>query len=143
MKKYILKCTACGTEYDDDKFRLRCDREHPPALLRSIYSNKLLTPRDDNPGMFRYADFLPVERMLDVEGRPITYKSEALADLLGLKNLYIIFNGYWPERNALMRTASFKELEAPSVLARIPEIHNGTIVVASAGNTGRAFAHVC
>ncbi len=143
MKKYILKCTACGAEYEDDKFRLRCDRDHPPALLRSIYSNKVLNPRDDEPGMFRYADFLPIERVLDVEGRPITYKSKALAGFLGLKNLYIIFNGYWPERNALMRTASFKELEAPSVLARIPEVHNGTIVVASAGNTGRAFAHAC
>jgi len=29
------------------------------------------------------------------------------------------------------------------VLARIPQNHDGTIVVASAGNTGRAFAHVC
>jgi cysteate synthase len=42
-----------------------------------------------------------------------------------------------------MHTASFKELEAPSVLARVPENHDRTIVVASAGNTGRAFAHVC
>ncbi|MCK4924933.1 MAG: pyridoxal-phosphate dependent enzyme, partial [Spirochaetes bacterium] len=143
MKKYILKCTECGAEYDDDSFRLRCDNTQGPALLRSIYKDKVLTPRDDNPGMFKYNDFLPVERMLDIEGRPVTFKSEALAGILGLKNLYIIFNGYWPERNALMRTASFKELEAPSVLARIPEKHNGTIVVASAGNTGRAFAHIC
>jgi len=143
MKKYILKCTECGAEYDDDSFRLRCDNTHGPALLRSIYKNKVLTPRDDNPGMFKYADFLPVERILDVEGRPVTFKSEVLAGVLGLKNLYIIFNGYWPERNALMRTASFKELEAPSVLARAPEKHNGTIVVASAGNTGRSFAYIC
>jgi cysteate synthase len=60
-----------------------------------------------------------------------------------LKNLYIIFNGYWPENNAYMDTASFKELEAPSVLARVPENNGDTIVVASAGNTGRAFANIC
>jgi len=143
MQKYILKCTECGAEYEDDSFRLRCDNSHGPALLRSIYKNKVLNIHDDNPGMFRHADFLPALRMLDVEGRPVTFRSKALADILGLKNLYIIFNGYWPERDALMRTASFKELEAPSVLARIPEKHNGTIVVASAGNTGRAFAYIC
>jgi len=143
MGKYYLKCIECGAEYEDDKFRLRCDREHGPALLRSMYTNRKLSTCEDNPGMFKYADFLPIERMLDVEGAPVTFKSEVLGEHLGLENLYIIFNGYWPERNAWMRTASFKELEAPSVLARIPENHDGTIVVASAGNTGRAFAHIC
>jgi cysteate synthase len=143
MRKYILKCTECGAEYDDDKFRLSCDGDHGPALLRSIYTEKKLTIRKDNPGMFRFTDFMPVERTLEVKGAPVTYKSEGLAHYLGLEDLYIIFNGYWPERDARMQTASFKELEAPSVLARIPEEHDGTIVVASAGNTGRAFAHIC
>jgi cysteate synthase len=143
MSKYILRCTECGAEYEDDRFRLRCDNEHGPALLRSVYSNGKLTARDANPGMFRYADFLPVDRMIEADGRPVTYKSKALAEKLGLNNLHVIFNGYWPERDARMQTASFKELEAPSVLARVPENHRGTIVVASAGNTGRAFAHIC
>jgi cysteate synthase len=143
MQKYFLKCTECGAEYGDDKFRLSCDGAHGPALLRSIYTEKKLTIREGNPGMFRFTDFMPVERTIDVQGAPVTYRSEGLAHHLGLKNLYIIFNGYWPEKNARMQTASFKELEAPSVLARIPEEHDGTIVVASAGNTGRAFAHIC
>ena len=143
MQKYFLKCTECGAEYEDDNFRLRCDNDHGPALLRSVYNDKVLNIHHHNPGMFRYSDYLPSLRELNVEGRPITFKSEALAKVLGLENLYIIFNGYWPEKNALMRTASFKELEAPSVLSRIPEKHNGTIVVASAGNTGRAFGHIC
>ena len=97
MQKYILKCTECDAEYEDDNFRLRCDNDHGPALLRSIYNEKGLNLRDDNPGMFRYADFLPVKRTLEVEGRPVTFKSEALAAELGLKNLYLIFNGYWPD----------------------------------------------
>ena len=143
MQKYILRCTECGAEYDDDNFRLRCDRDHGPALLRSIYSNKTLNVHEDSPGMFRYSDFLPSLRTIAVDGRPVTFKSKALAKKLGLNNLYIIFNGYWPDKRALMRTASFKELEAPSVLTRIPKNHDGTIVVASAGNTGRAFAHIC
>ncbi len=93
--------------------------------------------------MFKFMDFLPVERIIQNEGAPVTFKSERLAEILGLNNLYIIFNGYWPERKAMIHTASFKELEAPSVLARIPENNSKTIVVASAGNTGRAFANIC
>lgn len=143
MNRYYLKCTECGAEYEDDRFRLRCDQDHGPALLRSMYRNKKFAPRKNNPGMFKFADYLPVERMLNAEGTPVSYRSEKLGAYLGLKNLFIIFNGYWPERDARMQTASFKELEAPPVLARVPEDHEGTIVVASAGNTGRAFAHIC
>ncbi len=116
MRKYFLKCTECGAEYDDDKFRLSCDGDHGPALLRSVYTEKKLTIHDDKPGMFRFKDFMPVERTIDVQGAPVTYKSEGLARYLDLEDLYIIFNGYWPEKNARMQTASFKELEAPSVL---------------------------
>ena len=42
-----------------------------------------------------------------------------------------------------MLTGSFKELEAFSVLAGLPKNHPQTLVIASAGNTGRAFATVC
>ncbi len=143
MEKYILKCLLCGKEYEDDYLRLDCDENHKPSLLRTMYKNSKFSVKKDNPGMFKFVDFLPVERTLDVKGAPVTYKSERSAHHLGLKNLFFIFNGYWPEKNAYMETASFKELEAPSVLGRVPENHNGTIVVASAGNTGRAFAHIC
>ena len=93
MQKFILKCTECGEEYKDDNFRLRCDNDHGPALLRSVYNKKVLNIRYDNPGMFRYADYLTSLRTIDVEGRHVTFKSEALAEALGLNNLYIIFNG--------------------------------------------------
>lgn len=42
-----------------------------------------------------------------------------------------------------MTTCTFKELEAPVVCARIPEGVTDCLVVASAGNTARAFLHVC
>jgi cysteate synthase len=42
-----------------------------------------------------------------------------------------------------MRTCSFKETEAYSVCARLPLDQHNTLVVASAGNTARAFARVC
>jgi cysteate synthase len=142
--KYTLCCTLCEAEYDPDPFRLACDGDHGPALLRAIYDKKKLEIKEELPGIFRFLDRLPVERVLNnVEGKPITYESENLARHLGLSNLFISFNGYWPERDARMITCSFKELEAMSVLARVPEGHKRSIVVASAGNTGRAFSYIC
>ncbi|MFC2166481.1 cysteate synthase [Acidobacteriota bacterium] len=143
MKKYTLECLQCGAQYEDDSFRLKCDNDHKPSLLRTVYANKKLTIDENQIGMFKFMDFLPVERTIQNLGAPITFRSERLSKILGLKNLYITFNGYWPEKKALIYTASFKELEAPAVLARIPEDNTNTIVVASAGNTGRAFANIC
>jgi cysteate synthase len=133
----------CGAEYDPDPFRLYCDADHEPALLRAVYRSKKLEVKEQLPGLFRYMDWLPVEQTLDISGKPITYESHHLARYLGLSNLLISFNGYWPDRQANLYTCSFKELEAPSVLARIPSSHSRTLVIASAGNTGRAFATVC
>ncbi len=140
---YALRCTYCGAEYSTDPFRLQCDGEHEPALLRAEYAAKKLGVKLQRPGIFRYIDWLPVERELDTLGKPITYESTGLAHHLGLSNLYISFNGYWPEGGAQLTTGSFKELEAAAVLARIPDGHGRTLVITSAGNTGRAFATLC
>ena len=141
--KYILRCTLCGKEYAPDPFRLSCDEKHEPSLLRAVYGNKKLEVKDSLPSLFRFIDWLPVERYLDVEGKPITYQSKNLAHHLGLDRLFISFNGYWPERDARLFTCSFKELEASPILARVPKNNKKTLVVASAGNTGRAFATIC
>jgi cysteate synthase len=62
---------------------------------------------------------------------------------LGLHELWIAFNGWWPQRDASLRTASFKELEATAVLGRLSPCEERTMVVASAGNTAAAFADAC
>ncbi|MBB5159378.1 cysteate synthase [Saccharopolyspora phatthalungensis] len=80
--------------------------------------------------------------MIRHAGRTVIYRSERLGAALGVKDLRIAFNGYWPERNASLITGSFKELEAATVLGRIPD-NFGTLVVASAGNTAAAFAELC
>ena len=143
MGNYRLKCVFCEKEFEDDHFRLDCDEAHEPSLLRTVYNNGAFQVKTERPGMFKFENYLPVAKILDVKGAPSTFRSEGLGHFLGLKNLFIIFNGYWPEKGAWMETASFKELEAPAVLGRVPENHEGTIVVASAGNTGRAFANIC
>jgi cysteate synthase len=76
------------------------------------------------------------------EAGPVTYKSRGLARELGLERLFISFNGYWPERGALLPTCSFKDLEAAPTIERLREWgERSTLVLASAGNTARAFVH--
>ncbi len=57
--KYILRCTLCGREYVPDPFRLCCDEEHEPSLLRAIYSNKKLEVKKSLSGLFGSISNLP------------------------------------------------------------------------------------
>ncbi|MGP8329031.1 MAG: cysteate synthase [Methanosarcinaceae archaeon] len=138
MGKYTLKCLQCGSEYQGE-YRLKCD--HDNSLLRANYHAKQLALKSTK-GMGKFYDWLPIHKQLDTNAAPITYKSEELARELGLTNLYIGFSGYWPERSALVRTCSFKELEAHPTMQRLTEAGGSAVVVASVGNTARAFAHV-
>lgn len=143
--KYQLQTVATGRIFSDEGWTLddkQCDK---PSMVRPVYEKKQLTVREGKDlGLYRYADWLPIKTMLQNPSEPITYKSEGLAKRLGLNNLYITFNGWWPERNARMTTCSFKEMEAYSVCARLgDDLKDKVLVVASAGNTARAFAKVC
>ncbi len=133
--KYNLVCTGCSGVYSDD--RLKCPTDS--ALLRANYSNKQIVLKDV-AGMGKFHDWLPVHEIITSNAGPITYRSIDLAAELGLNNLYISFNGYWPERGAFIKTCSFKELEAFPTIQRLKN-SGGSLVLASAGNTARAFAH--
>jgi cysteate synthase len=139
--KYHLKCVEGGEVVITDSYTNTCPEGHD-SLLRTVYSRKQIRKRSGQ-GMFNYIDWLPVEEALPTRAGPITYKSDGLGRELGLNKLYIGFSGYWPEKGAFMRTCSFKELEAQPTLQRVKERAGGRIVVvASAGNTSRAFAEV-
>ena len=140
--EYALECVATGEMFEDKGWSLDHPTCNKPSLIRTQYNKKQLTLHDDN-GLYKYRDWLPIQRLLHCEATHATYKSEGLAKALGLKNLYITFNGYFPERGATMTTCTFKECEAYSVCARVSENEKRVMVVASAGNTARAFAKVC
>ena len=142
--EYQIKSVATGNVCEDSGWLLDFKGEEKPSLIRAIYANKQLEVKEENNGLYCYADWLPIKRQLKCDSKPITYKSVKLAEKLGLSNLYITFNGYYPEIGANMRTCSFKETEAYSICARLSEEKkDGVIVVSSAGNTARAFAQVC
>ena len=141
--EYILESVKTGKQFKDAGWTLEAPGETEPTLVRAIYKKKQLDVKTDNYGIYKFADWLPIQQMLKGSSAPVTYKSEGLAKELGLSNLYITFSGYWPEIGANMRTCSFKETEAYSVCARANSFHDKVLVVASAGNTARAFARVC
>ncbi len=141
--KYHLQSLCCGEQFEDQNWELCCPNNDGPALIRAIYDEKQLIENELNTGLYRFASWLPVHRTLKGSGAPITYKSSGLANELGLNNLYLTFNGYWPEKGAMMETGTFKECEAFTVCARFNCNTSGVMVVASAGNTARAFAKVC
>ena len=140
---YRLMNCADGRIFDDAGWTLADPQGKTPSLVRAIYEKKEFEVRDDLDGFYRYANWLPVKRTLANSCPPVTYRSKALAEFLGLENLFITFSGYYPEIGAFMQTCSFKETEAYSVCARLPENEDRILVVASAGNTARAFAKVC
>ena len=140
---YILESQDSKEQFEDSGWMLDAPNAPKPSLIRAIYEKKQLEVKSEEYGIYRFADWLPIYRMLQGSSAPITYKSEGLAKELDLKNLYITFSGYWPEKGVNMPTASFKETEAYAVCGRLSEDEKRVLVVASAGNTARAFAHVC
>lgn len=140
-------------EYEEDSdFRLSCDGElkgeHGPALLRPVYERKDIYVRTKLPGIFQYADWLPVGPYYIASlghqlVKPYSYKSEGLAKRLGMEELYIAFSGYWPKRNVNLLTRTFKEFEFPATIVRYLATHEEEslmpFIVASAGNTANGY----
>lgn len=114
------------------------------GLPRTVYEKAQINIAS-HPGIWKYIDWLPVDNVLNgFNGGCVTYKSSGLSKELGLNNLYIAFNGYWPEINADLNTCSFKDLEAGPTVEMLHEKKEKRILtVASAGNTARAFANAC
>ena len=138
MGQFLLRCVNDGAL--QPQYALSCP--HDQSLLRAEYRARQIQP-GDAPGIWRFLDWLPVEKAFPgFEAGPVTYKSRGLARELGLENLFISFNGYWPEREARLPTCSFKDLEAAPTIERLREWgEKATLVLASAGNTARAFVH--
>ena len=141
--KYGLINVATGRLLEDEGWTMSDPQSPEPSLVRAVYDNREFTVRKELDGIYRYANWMPIKRTLKHSCAPVTYKSRGLARYLDLENLYITFSGWNPRIGAKMKTCSFKETEAYSVCARIPDGEKRVLVVASAGNTARAFAKVC
>ena len=141
--RYRLRSVLSGREFEDTGWVLDPPREDQPSLVRAIYEKKRLEVRDEGFGLYKFCDWLPIRRILKGSAAPVTFKSTGLAKSLGFSDLHITFSGWWPEKGARMKSCSFKETEAYSVCGRMDGATDKILVVASAGNTARAFAKVC
>lgn len=138
MAHFSIKCRACGKVLEN-AYCAFC--EHcKDSLLVSDYHNAPFEERAGD-GVWRF-NWLPVHETRGVQPGPLVYRSTGLAGCLGLDNLYLAFNGYWPEKGARLETCTFKEFEAAVVLENARENGVEGLIVASAGNTARAFAHL-
>lgn len=105
LSHYRLRCRGCDGVFENDRFILECPMQHDePALLVPEYRHKRFEPDARAEGLFRYSRWLPPTRALSGAGSSVTYKSEKLKRLLGLSNVWVVFNGYWPEKGATFET---------------------------------------
>ena len=130
-------CPSCGRSLP--QVAHQCP-DCPDALPQSVYERPAFQPTDRSD-IFRFSDWLPCTETLDTPVGPVAFRSEALADRLGLARLTIGFSGYAPAVGATNPTASLKDFEALPTLLLLREHGVESIVLASAGNTARAFAH--
>lgn len=137
MGRYELVCLE-GGEVVDESYTLSCPNGHK-GLLRAVYEKKRLDVRDCK-GIFKFYDWLPVRSVFETESSPVAFRSDALSKELGLDDLWVAFTGYYPERGGRVKSCTFKEMEAYPTYARLRDCGGGTMILASAGNTARAFA---
>lgn len=135
MGDHTVECIECGRTHKGYCLSCECS-----SFLRANYLYPLRVR--DLPGLWKYLDWLPCEKPLETRSGPITFHSNALGSELGLDKLYVSYSGYWPERDAWNMTCSFKDLEASPTISRAMENDVASMVIASAGNTARAFSHV-
>lgn len=139
MGQYKLYCPGCKTNFDDAFSNICPCCGNAGPLIRVDYEEKMFKPLTMT-GFWKYLNWLPCKDWNDkIKSQTVVYKSSGFAKELGLKNLFITFSGYWPEKNANMVTCTFKELEAPPTFQRAKEKCIDNLVIASAGNTAKAF----
>ena len=146
MRNFIgYRCSLCGTEYLPDEVTYICPKDNGnlDVVLDFAAISQHLNPQDifgsQQPSLWRYLPLLPVtdpggvNTPLHSAGWTPVYKSDVLANQLGLENL-------WIKDESRNPTASFKDRASAIVVARAREISAEIIVTASTGNAGAALA---
>ena len=139
MKNVVLRCKICGQTYPPEP-RYMCETCFGPL-------EAFVTPQDDPmtlrqrilagpPSLWRYVDFLPVERPLagPHTGWTPLKKAENLGRMLGLRHLYL------KDDSVNHPTLSFKDRVVSVALTKAQEFGMDTVSCASTGNLANAVA---
>lgn len=136
------KCVRCGAEYEAVPGLTTCtcggmlDIQYDYGYIRTLVSRETLSGCRDY-SMWRYRPFLPVEpdsppTPLQVGWSPL-YPAPRLAQVLGLKALYIKDDGQNP-------TSSLKDRASAMAVVKAREAGADTIACSSTGNAASSLA---
>ena len=144
MLKNVIsaRCVRCGAEYEAVPGLTTCtcggmlDIQYDYGYIRTLVSRETLSGCRDY-SMWRYRPFLPVEpdsppTPLRVGWSPL-YPAPRLAQVLGLKALYIKDDGQNP-------TASLKDRASAMAVVKAREAGADTIACSSTGNAASSLA---
>ncbi len=136
------RCVRCGKEYDAVPTVEDCACG---GILDIIYDYEAIKPKltkdilknRSEPTMWRYREVLPIEDTtantpLRVGCTPL-YNAPRLAEMLGIRELYIKDDGLNP-------TASLKDRASAMAVAKALEAGNETIACSSTGNAASSLA---
>ena len=138
------RCSVCNKEFPPIAWMYTCPEDGGNLDVLLDLEGLSKKPADEliiktDPSLWRYLPLLPVEDPGGV-GTPLRkagwtplYKPQALAETLGLKDL-------WVKDESVNPTASFKDRASAILIARAQEIGADVIVTASTGNAGAALA---
>ncbi len=122
MSHYGLRCRKCS-KLLADSYCAFCEHCRD-ALLVSDYGGARFS-QEGGAGIWRF-NWLPVHAPSFVQPGPSVYRSRGLAMHLGLENLHVAFNGYWPEKGALPRDLHLQGVRSLGGAAeRAGERHRG------------------
>lgn len=145
MMKNVISavCVSCGAEHEATPNVTTCkkcggilDIKYDYKYIKSQVTKDMMADRKEN-SMWRYKEFLPVtgeakRPKLRVGWSPM-YKSERLAEQLGIKELYIKDDGINP-------TASLKDRASAMAVVKAEEAGVDTIACSSTGNAASSLA---
>lgn len=77
---YQLMNVSSSNLFEDENWTLDDPQSATPSLIRAVYEQQRFVPRDDLKGIYRYANWLPIKRVLEDSCAPVTYKSRYLAE---------------------------------------------------------------
>ncbi|MEM2941279.1 MAG: threonine synthase [Thermoproteota archaeon] len=129
-----LVCIDCGATYEPGASVLVCGK--CGGLLEVAYPREVFRKVSfSGKGVWRYRSLLPkVDKVVTLnEGNTPLIKAENLGRVIGLRNLYVKFDGANP-------TGSFKDRGMTVGVSIALKLHQRSVACASTGNTSASMA---
>lgn len=137
-----LQCVKCAKTYPATADSTTCecggilDVIYDYDYIKTIFNKETLQNRTDRT-MWRYRELLPIEENTAPKGLRVgnspMYESQKVADMLGIKSVYIKDDGINP-------TSSLKDRASAMAVTKAVEAGYSTIACSSTGNAASSLA---